>query len=129
MLRLLRRLLARRRLRDAYRRRPSDGYNCVLLFPGSTESRWFSELPTPGTRIYSHPGFHFAQLWIVDEVLQSGRDTYTVCLVARSQYLEQLRRSSLYPDLGEELLELARHTASTVTEQRRRWKRRRQYWP
>jgi hypothetical protein len=112
MLRLLERLLAGRRR--------SNAYYCVLRFPDSTESRWFSELPTPGTRIYSHPGFYFEQLWIVDEVLQSGRDTYTIFLVGRNEYLEHVRRSALYPDLGEELLELARHTRATVSDRRRR---------
>ena len=122
MLRLLQRLLARRR--------PSGAYYCMLWFPDATERRSFSKLPTRGMRIRSHgwasdPG----QVWVVDEVVQSGRNTYTVYCVDRRQYLRHLRGSSLHPDLGEELLELARHTASTVTEQRRRWRRRRQYGP
>ena len=115
MLRLLERLVPGRR--------PSDAYYCVLRFPDSTESRWVSELPIPGGRIYSHGGhYYFGRVWVVDEVLQSGRDTYTVFLVARDEYVEHLRRGSVYPDLGEELLELARHAAATVNEQRRRWK-------
>jgi hypothetical protein len=73
-------------------------------------------------RVYSHSGHYYGRPWVVDEVLQSGRDTYTVFLVGRDEYLEHLRRSSPYPDLGEELLELARHAAGTVKGQRRRWK-------
>jgi hypothetical protein len=115
MLRLL------QRLRPG--RRPSDAFYCVLRFPDSTESRWFDELPIPGARIYSYGGdSYFGRVWVVEEVLQSGRDTYTVFLVGRDEYLEHLRRSSLYPDLGEELLELARRAAATVKEQRRRRK-------
>jgi hypothetical protein len=97
---------------------------CVLRFPDSTESRWLEKLPTPGTRIRSHggPGY-WAQVWIVDEVLQSGRDTYTVFCVGRSEYLDNLRKGAgVQPDLGAELLELARRTVEIVTEQRRRWK-------
>lgn len=119
MLRLLERLLPGRPT--------SNAYYCILRFPDSTESRWLSELPTPGTRIYSDGGhYYFGKAWVVDEVLQSGRDTYTVFLVGRDEYLEHLRRGSLHPDLGEELLELARHAAATVKEQRRRWKHRSQ---
>jgi len=107
------------------RRRPSDAYYCVLRFPDSMESRWFSELPIPGERIYSHGGdYYFGRVWVVDEVLQSGRVTYTVDLVARDVYVEHIRRGSVYPDLGEELLELARHAVATVKEQRRRRKHR-----
>jgi hypothetical protein len=111
MLRLVRRLLARRH--------PSGEYFCILRFPDSTETRWLSRLPTPGTRLYSHGG----RLWVVEEVLQSGRDMYTVFLVGRSEYLRHLHnRSRGRPDLAAELLELARHTGATVTEQRRRRK-------
>jgi hypothetical protein len=114
------------RLRTWLRRseRRSGGGYCVLRFPDSTESRWFDQVPTPGTRIYSHHGhFYWGQVWVVDEVLQSGRDTYTVFCVGRSEYLDGLRhRSGGKPDLAAELLELARRTSETVTERRRRWK-------
>jgi len=117
MLRLLQRLLAGRR---------SGAYYCILRFPDSTEARWFDQVPTVGMRIVSHGGhYYFGKPWIVDEVLQSGRDTYTVFLVGRTEYLEHLRdRSRGTPDLAAELLELARHASATVTEQRRRWKHR-----
>jgi len=117
MPRLLQRLLPRRRSREYY---------CILRFPDSTEGRWFDQVPTVGTRIVSHGSdYFFGKPWIVDEVLQSGRDTYSVFLVARSEYLQHLRdRSHGTPDLAAELLELARHASATVTEQRRRWKHR-----
>lgn len=97
---------------------------CVLRFPDSTGSQWFDEPPSPGTRILSHGGHpYFGRVWVVDEVLQSGRDTYTVFCVGRREYVDKLRHGSdRKPDLATELLELARHTTATVSEQRRRWK-------
>jgi hypothetical protein len=81
------------------------------------------ELPTPGARIHSQGGHYYpGRVWVVDEVLQSGSDTYTVFCTGRDEYLEHLRGSSRHADLGEELLELARHTVATVKEQRRRRK-------
>jgi hypothetical protein len=93
----------------------------MLWFPDATERRKFSKLPTRGMRIRSDgwasdPG----QVWVVDEVVQSGRNTYTVYCVDRRHYLKRLRRSSLLPDLGEEILELVRHTRATVSDRRRR---------
>jgi hypothetical protein len=99
-------------------------YYCILRFPDSTENRWFSHLPTPGTRIWSHGGhWNYGRIWVVDEVLQSGRDTFTVHLVSRNEFLE--RRQDRKPDLAADLLELARHTSATVSERRHRWKYRR----
>jgi hypothetical protein len=97
---------------------------CIFHFPDSTEARWLDKLPTPGTRIRSRGGDgYWAQVWIVDEVLQCGQDTYSVFCVARSEYLDKLRNPRrFHPDLGAELLELARHTREAVTEQRRRRK-------
>ena len=119
MLRLLQRLLPGRRPSGA-------AYYCVLRFPDATESRSFSQLPTRGMRIRSHGGASYrGRPWVVDEVLQSGRATYTVFCVDRREYLDSLRHGSRdAPELAAELLELARRTASTVTEQRRRWKHR-----
>ena len=117
MLRLLERLLPARRR--------SGVYYCVLRFPDSTETRSFSQVPTPGTRILSHGGhFYLGKVWVVAEVLQSGRDTYTVFLMGRREYLDHIRHKSDKPDLAVELLELARHTTASVTERRRRWKHR-----
>jgi hypothetical protein len=107
MLRLFERLLSRPHRFDAY--------YCMLWFPDSTERRKFSKLPTRGMRVRSHD-WHFdrGQVWVVDEVVQSGRNTYTVYCVDRRQYLEHLRRSSPHPDLGAELLELVRRTRATL---------------
>jgi hypothetical protein len=105
------------------------GLYCVLHFPDSSERRWLDKLPTPGTRIRSHGGYdYWGETWVVDKVLQSGLDTYTIFIVGRSEYLDHLRnRPGFQPNLGAELLELARRTRETVTEQRRRWKRARTY--
>ena len=105
MLRLPQRLLPARHR--------SGAYHCVLRFPDSTETRLFSQVPTPGTRLRSHGGhFYLAKVWVVAEALQSGRDTYTVFLTSRSEYLDHLRHESNKPDLAVELLELARHTTA-----------------
>ncbi len=64
-----------------FRRRPKhaeSGVFCVLLFPDSAESRWVERLPSPGTRIRSRQG---GAVWVVDTILQSGRETYTVSCV------------------------------------------------
>ena len=105
------------------RHRNLGGY-CVLSFPDSAECRWLDEIPTPGTRIRDCGGnVYWGRVWIVDEVLQSGRNSYTVFCVGRSAYLDKLRHGSEHrPDLSTELLELARHTSETVSERRRRWK-------
>jgi hypothetical protein len=113
------------------------GVYCVLVFadntesqrlvPETTETRWLDKVPTPGTRIRSREGWgYWGQTWVVDEVLQSGRDTYTVFCVGQSRYLDKLRnRPGLQPDLASELLEAARRTRETVAQGRRRWKYRR----
>lgn len=105
--------------------RKAGGY-CVLRFPDSTETRWLDRLPTPGMRIYSHQGhFFWGQRWVVEEVLQSGVDTYTVFCVGRDEYVDHLRHRSLGErDLAAELLELARRSSEAVTERRRRRKNR-----
>jgi hypothetical protein len=116
MLRILERLLPRTS-------HGSRGVYCVLRFPDSTEGRWFDQLPGPGTRIRSNPMHPRSRFWIVDEVLQSGRDIYTVFCVGRDEYIDKLRHSSadtLY--LATELLEVARRTRQAVSERRHRWK-------
>src|SRR5205823_7188666 len=99
-------MLRLRKWRLPVKHRNVGGY-CVLYFPDSTEIRWLDKPPTPGTRIRSHGGHgYWARVWIVDKVLQSGQDTYTVICVARSEYLDNLRHGSGYkPDLSAELLE------------------------
>ena len=102
---------------------PESGVFCVLLFPDSAESRWLERLPTPGSRIRSRPG---GRRWVVDEVLQSGRDTYTIVCVDRREQLDALRhRSDQQTDVAAELLEAARRTSEFVTERNRRRKFRR----
>ena len=115
---LLERLLARKR--------KGPGVYCVVRFPDSSESRWFDEPPTPGMRLRSFGDDpHWGKTWVVDEVLRSGRDMYTVFCVRRDEYVDRLRHGSDHaPDLQTELLELARRTGETVAELRRRRKHR-----
>ena len=62
--------------RRPFARAPTSGF-CVLVFPDSTESRWFDRVPTPSTRLRSHGGdFYWGRTYVIDEVLQSGKDTY-----------------------------------------------------
>jgi hypothetical protein len=103
--------------------RPTEsGVYCVFLFPDSTDSRWLVRTPTPGTRVRSGSG----AVWVVDEVLQSGRDTFTVFCVPRREYRDARRhRSDDRRDLAGELLEAARHASEATTERRHRRKFRR----
>ena len=117
-------------MRRLFKWRPSkhadSGVLCVLLFPDSAENRWLERLPPPGTRIRSR---HGGRRWVVDVVLQSGRDTYTIVCVDRREYLDALRHRSDRPtDLPAELLEAARRTSEFVTERNRR-RRSRHYVP
>jgi hypothetical protein len=109
--------------RGPFARETTSGY-CVLVFPDCTESRWFDRIPTPGTRLRSRGGFW--KTAVVNEVLQSGKDTYTVFLLDQRQYVRHLRERS-EGDLAAELLEIARRTKWAVNEERRR--RRGHYWP
>jgi hypothetical protein len=106
------------------------GAYCVLSFPHSTEFRWLDQIPTPGTRIRDCGGHGpWAQPWIADEVVQSGRDSYTVFCVGRDQYLDNLRNPrGFLPNLDAELVELARRAMEVVTETRRK-KKYRDYTP
>ena len=102
-------------------KRPTPGVRCILSFPRSTETRWLDRIPSPGTRIRDHGGdCYVAQVWVVDEVLQSGRDTYTVFCVGRSQYLDHLRNRSGKSDLDAELVEVVRRMKTAIAEGRRR---------
>ena len=71
--------------------------NCVLLFRDSSELRWFDEVPKPGMHIRGPSG-----RTRVIEVLQSGRDTYTVVCGGRDG------PPDAPPLLASELLEVAR---------------------
>jgi hypothetical protein len=103
------RLFKRRRSKHA-----ESGVLCVFLFPDSAENRWLDRLPTPGARIRSRQG---RAVWVVDVVLQSGRETYTVfCVDPREYREERRRRSDPTSDLAAQLLEAARRAGGTVTE-------------
>jgi hypothetical protein len=100
-------------------RHTDAGVYCVFLFPDSKESRWLVRKPTPGTRVRSQRG----SIWVVEDVLQSGRDTYTVFCVPRRQYRDALRhKSDDGRDLAAELLEAARHASEATTERKHRRK-------
>jgi hypothetical protein len=109
-----------------FARATTSGF-CVLIFPDSTENRWFDRVPTPGMRLRTRGSdgaasdVYWGLTFVVDEVLKSGTDIYTVFLVDRRQYVRNFRQRS-EGDLAAELLELARRTTETVTETRRRRK-------
>jgi hypothetical protein len=92
--------------------RATRSCHCVLVFPDSTETRWLDRVPTSGTRIRSYGG---SVLWgrpcVVDEVLRSGRNIYTVFLVDRRRNVRDAERSRR--DLAADLLERARRTSET----------------
>ena len=101
------------------------GMFCVFLFPDSSENRWLDRLPPPGASVRSREG----KAWTVDEVLQSGRETYTVFCVDRREYRDRnRRRSDGTTDLATELLEAARNAREGVTARRHR-RRSRHYLP
>ncbi len=112
--------------RLSLRKRRTSAVYCVLRFPDSAESRWFDKPPNPGQRLRSHGGdLYWGQVWVVDEVLQSGRDMYTVFCVGRDDYRDKLRHGSHgEPGLATDLLEVVRRTAETASELRRRRKMR-----
>jgi len=60
-------------------------------------------------------------VWVVDVVLQSGRETYTVfCVDPREHSGARRRRQDGASDLSAELLKAARRTSETVTERSHR---------
>jgi hypothetical protein len=107
--------------------RETTSGHCILVFPDSTEDRWFDRIPTPGTGLRSRrvQGY-WGRTWVVNEVLQSGKDTYTVFLVDRREYARNLRDRE--GDLAAELVELARRANESVNETRRR-RQNRDYLP
>ena len=112
--------------RVPFARPRTDPVFCVLVFPDATESRWFDQIPTPGTRIRSQGGhYYWGRTSVVEKVLQSGINTYTVFLVSRREYTRNRRESAGELDMAGELLELARRARATVEETRRRRKSRR----
>jgi hypothetical protein len=117
-------VLRRSNVTGLFGRSRTGGY-CVLRFPDSTETRWFPRVPTVGARLRSRGSGTGSRTWVVEEVLQSGRDTYTVFLVSQADYVEAQRsRPDRGPDLFDELLDLARRAGDSVAERRRRWRSR-----
>jgi hypothetical protein len=79
----------------------------VLRFPDSTEIRYLDEPPELGARVRSDTG----RDWFVAEVLQSGRNTYTVLCMGRDEFLEEVgTTSSKRRVLAEELVTMARRS-------------------
>ena len=50
----------------------------MLMYPDSSEFQWAHQRPHPGQRVRSRRG----DIWVVDDVLQSGDHTYTVSCAA-----------------------------------------------
>jgi hypothetical protein len=97
-----------------------DTTHCVVLrCPDHAEIQYLDRVPTRGTRLRDS----LDQEWVVEEVLQSGRDAYTVWCVARPEY-----HASERGDVAGELLELARRSVDRVAERRRKWKHRNDYF-
>lgn len=89
----------------------------LYLFPDEAVIRYGRKPPRRGSRVRSPRG----RTWIVDEVLQSGRDTYTATVVAPRFDLPAAR------GLAADLLDRARDAVSPREIQRRR--RERDYIP
>jgi hypothetical protein len=69
------------------RRDASERAVCLVLrFPDSTEIHYLDEPPELGARVRSDTG----RDWFVAEVLQSGRNTYTVLCVGRDEFLKEV---------------------------------------
>lgn len=97
-----------------------------MRFPDSTEIRHLDHAPPPGTRLRSASGHE----WLVAEVLQSGRDTYTVFCVGRREYLEDFGTGSVRArlvagDLAEDIDDVADELLQRVRRsiRDRRWRR------
>jgi hypothetical protein len=96
-------------------------FNCVFIFPDSSESRYLSRVPREGTRVRSPLGGE----WFVAEALQSGRATYTIFCVGRREYREKFGHAPGARQLASDLLERAQQSVS----ERRRRRKYRHYIP
>jgi hypothetical protein len=100
-------------------------HRVVFRFPDSAEVRELKRVPEPGSHVRSSTG----EDWIVEEVLQSGIDTYTVFCVGRREFREEAGLDTAAArDLADELVGLARRSLEAAAERRRRW-RARKYIP
>ena len=64
----------------------------IFLFHGAAELRWVRKVPRHGVRVRSSEGTD----WIVDDVLRSGVDTYTVTCVAPAELADMRERAVAY---------------------------------
>jgi len=64
----------------------------VFLFHGTAELRWVNKVPRHGVRVRSSQG----KDWIVDDVMRSGVDTYTVTCVAPGELTDMRERAVAY---------------------------------
>ena len=82
------------RLRDTHRAMSAvtAKTRAVFLFHGSAEVRRVDKVPHRGTRVRSRQGGD----WVVDDVLQSGADTYTVTCVEPSELHLRRQRGLAY---------------------------------
>ena len=64
----------------------------VFLFHNAAELRWVHSVPRHGGRVRSGQGTD----WIVDEVVRSGVDTYTVTCVAPAEFAGKRERVTAY---------------------------------
>lgn len=92
----------------------------VFLFPDASSIRYLARLPAPGARVRSPWG----DVWLVEDVVQSGRATYTVRCVGK----DDSRRIPNAPPLLARLGLLARRAVDAPAEARYRW-RMRNYLP
>ena len=64
----------------------------VFLFHSTAELRWVNKVPRHGVRVRSSQGTD----WIVDDVVRSGVDTYTVTCIAPGELLDKRERAVAY---------------------------------
>jgi hypothetical protein len=83
-------------------KRRNKTYCVVLCCPDHAEIQYLERVPTRGMRLRDSRD----QEWVVDEALQSGRDTYTVSCVGRPE-LQNDARSGKRRDVAAEPLERA----------------------
>lgn len=81
---------------------PPPPVRVLFLFPDSSELRHMRDAPRLGSRIRSPQG----AAWTVADVVKSGKTTFTVTCVARSDYGASVR------GLAGDLLEAVRHSIS-----------------
>lgn len=71
---------------------PSSNTRAVFLFHDTSELRWVSKAPRHGVRVRSNQGTD----WIIDDVVRTGVDTYTVTCVAPGELADTRERAVAY---------------------------------